>query len=95
MRTQKSGALFGVLAASLTIAAPAFGYGPKHEEGDRAVAACTATFERQLAKGIVARGGPKSTVDDAPTNCDHFWQDTAGDGGLIGNGHWPPPPFAN
>lgn len=90
-------AALGALAASLVLAAPAMGFGPQHEEGDRAFDACDGeggVVDRQIDAGIQAGGGPKS-VDVAPTNCDHFWQrsDTP-HGALIGNG-WPPPPFQN
>jgi hypothetical protein len=98
MGKRKSRAALGALAASLVLAAPAMGYGPKHEEGDRAFDVCDGdggVVDRQVDAGIQAGGGPKS-VDVAPTNCDHFWQNPDappnGSGGLIGNG-WPPPPF--
>jgi hypothetical protein len=94
MRRGKSPAVLTVLATSLTMAAPALGFGPAGEEGDQAVDACIAdggVVDRQVAAGIQAGGGPKS-IDVAPTNCDHFWQDAEG-AGVIGNGHWPPPPF--
>ena len=93
MRRGKSSAVLTVLAASLTMAAPALGFGPAGEEGDRAVEACSAAVDRHIDAGIQAGGGPKS-IDVAPTNCDHFWQDAEG-AGVIGNGHWPPPPFVD
>ena len=82
------------LVVCLALAAPAFSYGPTHEEGQPAFEACDGDgglVDRQVDAGIQAGGGPKS-VDVAPTNCDHFWQDPAG-AGVIGNG-WPPPHFA-
>jgi hypothetical protein len=94
MRRGKFPAVLTVVAASLTLAAPALGFPPAGEEGDPAVDACLAdggVVDRQVAAGIQAGGGPKS-IDVAPTNCDHFWQDPEG-AGVIGNGHWPPPPF--
>jgi hypothetical protein len=91
----KYGAAFTVLAASMAITPSASAMGPKHQEGDRAFDACVATYTRQLDRGMVVGGGPKSTASDfpAPTNCDHFWQAPEADGGvdLIGNHHWPPP----
>jgi hypothetical protein len=95
MRTSKPGTVLTALTAALTMAAPAFGYGPKHEEGDRAFDACVANFTKQIDRGVVAGGGPKGSSIEfgSPTNCDHFWQAPVGDGGvdLIGNSHWPPP----
>ncbi len=90
MEKKRSRAALGALAASLVLAAPAMGEGPKHEEGDPAFDACGRVIDRQVAAGIQARGGPKS-FDVAPTNCDHFWQ-SSDSGSVIGNG-WPPPPF--
>lgn len=69
------------------------GNGPKHEEGDSAFDNCVATFTRQIDRHMIAGGGPKASIDDVPTNCDHFWQAPESDDGadLIGNHHWPPP----
>jgi hypothetical protein len=92
--TQRFSAALAALAACFILAAPASGYGPQHVPGDPAYDACGGdggVVDRQVAAGIQAGGGPKS-VDVAPTNCDHFWQDPEG-AGVIGNGHWPPPPF--
>jgi hypothetical protein len=86
-------AVLAVLAASLLPAGSALGYGPQHEPGDRAFDVCAGeggVVEHQVAAGIQAGGGPKS-IDVAPTNCDHFWQDPEG-AGVIGK--WPPPPFS-
>lgn len=98
MRRGKSPAVLTVLAASLTMAAPALGFGPAAEEGDQAFEACLgdgAAVDRQIDAGIQAGGGPKS-IDVAPINCDHFWQTAEPEGpGVIGNGHWPPPPFVD
>jgi hypothetical protein len=86
------------LGAVMMVPTPAFGYGPKAELGDPAVVACIGedlsggVAGRQIEAGIIAGGGPKS-VQEGPTNCDHFWQDPEGLP-VIGNGHWPPPPYA-
>jgi hypothetical protein len=41
---------------------------------------------------MVTGGGPKSSEDDAPTNCDHFWQapETLDGVDRIGNSQRPP-----
>jgi hypothetical protein len=91
---RKSSAVVAALAASLAFAASAMGYGPQQGPGQPAYEACSGDgglVDRQVDAGIQAGGGPKS-VDVAPTNCDHFWQDPEG-AGVIGKGHWPPPPF--
>jgi hypothetical protein len=37
---------------------------------------CGNVVEKQEAKGVEAGGGPKAGDDDeAPVNCDHFWQE--------------------
>ena len=95
MGKRRSRAALGALVASLALAAPAMGFGPQHAPGDPAFDACDGdggVVDRQVAAGIQAGGGPKS-IDVAPTNCDHFWQSPDG-AGVIGKGHWPPPPFA-
>lgn len=91
--------LVALLGVGLFAAVPAFGYGPRADTSDStadpAVIACagegasydTGVIARQAERGIQAGGGPKS-VDVAPANCDHFWQDPEG-AGVIGNG-WPP-----
>lgn len=93
MGKKRSRAALAAMAASLVLAAPAMGYGPQHEEGDRAWDVCDGDgglIDRQVDAGIQAGGGPKS-IDVAPANCDHFWQNPE-EAGVIGNG-WPPPPF--
>jgi len=88
---------YAVIAApvvALAFVAPAWSYGPIHGEGDPAWEAYSGdggVVDHQIAAGIQSGGGPKS-VDVAPTNCDHFWQDPTG-AGVIGNG-WPSPHFA-
>jgi hypothetical protein len=91
-------AILAMLVVALALAPPAMGLGPQHGSGERAFEVCAfgegGVVDRQTAAGIQAGGGPKSGID-APTNCDHFWQDPAATsmgGGVIGNG-WPPPPF--
>lgn len=91
--------LLASLGVALVVAVPAVGYGPKADTSDTttdpAVIACageganydTGVVARQIEREIQAGGGPKS-VDVAPANCDHFWQDPEG-AGVIGNG-WPP-----
>jgi hypothetical protein len=100
MSRWKMSAALTALAASLAIATPASGSGPQAEIGDPAVVACLGAdltggvVGRQIDAGIQAGGGPKS-IDVAPANCDHFWQSSkdVGGAGVIGNNHWPPPPF--
>ena len=90
MAVRRSIAASAVLGAWLMLAAPAVGHGPNAEIGDPAVVACLGEDLNGGIAGIQAGGGPKS-IDVAPANCDHFWQDAEG-AGVIGNGHWPPPP---
>lgn len=66
-------------AGALMLPAAAVAFGPS--ENPRAVAACGATVDRQTARAVFARGGPKAAIP-APTNCDHFFQSE----GLIGSG---------
>jgi hypothetical protein len=97
--TKKIAAVAATLVVALVLAAPAMSFGPQHDTGP-AFDACDISSDggvvvRQQAAGIQAGGGPKSKLT-APTNCDHFWQDPAqqvNGGGVIGNDHWPPPPF--
>ena len=101
MAVRRSIAASAVLGAWLALAAPAVGHGPNAEIGDPAVVACLGEdlnggiIGWQIDAGIQAGGGPKS-IDVAPANCDHFWQTAEPDGGagVIGNGNWPPPPYA-
>ena len=99
MAVRRSIAASALLGAWLMLAAPAVGHGPNAEIGDPAVVACLGVdlnggvVGRQIDAGIQAGGGPKS-IDVAPANCDHFWQDAEG-AGVIGNGHWPPPHFVD
>jgi hypothetical protein len=68
----------GVL--TLAGAAPAVAFGPSGN--GPAVVACLGpnldgsggAVGSQRARGVEAGGGPKSSVQDGPTNCDHFWQ---------------------
>ena len=73
------------LALSLGGGAGAFAP-PGQGEGkvtEEALQACEATTLRQQAAGIEA-GGAKQ-VGEAPTNCDHFWQNE----GFIGRDFTP------
>ena len=98
MRMSKMGAALTALVASFAIATPAVGAGPNSEIGDPEVVACLGedltggVVGRQREAGVQAGGGPKA--NDAPANCDHYWQAPTDLGGAeaIGNG-WPPPPF--
>jgi len=36
---------------------------------------CDKAIDKQGAKGVEAGGGPKAGTGEAPSNCDHFFQD--------------------
>ena len=55
-------------AVALGSALPALAHNPS----EKAVAACIAAVDRQLARGVEAGGGPKEGIP-GPSNCDHFF----------------------
>jgi hypothetical protein len=80
------------VVAALSAPASALAFGPGAQDGDKAIDNCVAAFQRQLANGTTAGGGPKAG-EPGPLNCDHFFQDEGSPAANhIGNG-WPPPPF--
>src|SRR5689334_19677921 len=54
---------------------------------------CSSTLGRQTDKGNTPGGGPKASTGfaDAPTNCDHPFQDSPDNGGAAVIGHGLPP----
>ena len=86
----KTKALVAALLSVLVMSAPAGAYSRGGGRSDRApgqersVDNCDSHVLDQKRRGTNARGGPKRPTEDvneAPANCDHFWQND----GYIGN----------
>ena len=85
-RIALAAAMFSALMAATPAAAYTNGSGKSQEAPGWGHAAdnCDELIEKQRDRGNHARGGPKGPTEDgaeAPTNCDHYWQND----GFIGN----------
>ena len=78
------------LLSALLAASPAAAYSKRDRSEpppgqERAMELCNSHILEQLGRAVHSGGGPKEPTEEdaqAPTNCDHFWQND----GFIGNG---------
>ena len=79
----KRRALVAAVLLSLVLTSPASAYSRGGGKSDRAPGQerstenCDSHVLDQKQRGVNARGGPKrpsEETNEAPTNCDHFWQ---------------------